>query len=244
MKNFSIVIYLFIVSVVSAQQKICKTSILNKNNLFEKNEITKYQKYDFSKLWTHTDNNAVFGVIGDNYERILIKLISIKKDLKNQNEYVIYGKSQVKGNICDFTGTITITKIQEIKNPSFGNDDEYKDQGIKSQGLLTAKYKFIENKTQKSTGDFEGTLQTIWYLDKNNSMRYNDIDINSDSYFNNAFVGTWKSDSSQKMKLCNWGDYRVPNVNCDFDIGAAEVSVSDKYKKNGWLAMPKINWWK
>jgi len=52
---------------------------------------------------------------------------------------------------------------------------------------------------------------------------------------NNAFVGVWKSYSTSKEKDCNWADYRVPIANRDFDIGAGEFSVSEKYWNKGWL---------
>jgi len=38
-----------------------------------------------------------------------------------------------------------------------------------------------------------------------------------------------------KEKKCNWGDYRVPMANTDFDVGAGEFSVSEKYWDKGWL---------
>lgn len=75
-------------------------------------------------------------------------------------------------------------------------------------------------------------------------VKYNDIESYRDNYFNNAFVGIWKSNTTGKDKICNWGDYRVPNVNCDFDSGAGELSISQKYLKNGWDVKPKQNWWK
>lgn len=244
MKNFTFIICLFICSLGSAQEKICRKTILDSKDIFEKNEINKYEKYDFSNLWLQTESDAIFGVIGNEYQRILIKFISIKKDSKKKNEYIVQGKSQVKSNTCDFFGRIIIAKIQEVKNPKFGVDDEYKNSGIKSQGSLMANYLFFEDKEQKSAGKFEGTLQSIWYLNKNDAMVYNNIGIDSDSYFNNAFIGTWKSNKSDKAKLCNWGDYRVPNVNCDFDMGSGELSVSEKYLNNGWRVKSKQNWWK
>ncbi|MFD2940399.1 hypothetical protein [Flavobacterium notoginsengisoli] len=200
-------------------------------------------KYDFSNVWNKTDNNLVYGIIGDNYERILIKFTSIKKSKEKTNEYFVSGKSKVKSNICHFKGKITIVGINEFKQLSFGVDDEYKDAGIKKQGLLTAVYEFVEDEKQKGSGKFSGKLESIWYLDKNNLIQYNDIEINSDKYFNNAFIGVWKSNNSGKQKVCNWGDYRVPNVNCDFDIGSGELSVSQKYQKNGWWIKPKSEWW-
>jgi len=244
MKNIILFLFFFFNLNIFSQNNICRSSIWDNSELFQKNEIDKYANYDFSGLWNTTESNVVAGVIGDNYQRILIKLTSIKRNEKNKTEYIVHGKSSVKSNICDFTGTITIAKIQELKKPKFGVDDEYKNAGIESQGLLTANYKFVENKSQKNTGEFQGKLQTIFYIDKHNLVKYNDIESYRDNYFNNAFVGIWKSNNSGKDKICNWGDYRVPNVNCDFDIGAGDLSISQKYLNNGWQVKPKQNWWK
>ncbi|WP_289659608.1 hypothetical protein [Flavobacterium panacagri] len=215
-------------------QNLCRTEILPKEELFPKNEMNKYLKYNFSDLWNKTDNNLVYGVIGDNYERILIKIVSIQKSKEKSSEYWVVGTSRVKSNSCNFKGKITIISINELKQAKLGVDDEYKNAGIKKQGLLKAVYEFVEDSKQKGSGKFSGILESMWYLDKNNLIQYNDIEIDSDKYFNNAFTGVWKSNNSGKEKICNWGDYRVPNVNCDFDIGSAEISVSQKYQKNGW----------
>ncbi|WP_456312215.1 hypothetical protein [Pseudomonas shirazensis] len=244
MKILGLLISLFFCLNLYSQDKFCRINIFNTEELVQKDEIEKFQKYNFSSVWTTTEDNVIFGVIGSNYQRILIKFISVKRDEKHQNEYIVYGKSQVKSNTCNFVGKITITKIQEVKNPKFGVDDEYKNAGIKKQALLIAKYKFVENNNQKDSGDFQGILQSIFYLDKDNVVKYNDIEINSDKYFNNAFVGTWRAHNSVKEKICNWADYRVPNVNCDFDIGTGEFTVSEKYSRNGWWIKPKQNWWK
>jgi hypothetical protein len=213
---------------------LCRTQILAKEELFPKNEMDKYLKNDFSNIWNKTENNLVYGIIGDNYERILIKFTSIRKSKEKTNEYLVSGISKVKSNSCNFKGKITIISINELKQVKFGVDDEYKNAGIKKQGLLKAVYEFIEDEKQKGSGKFSGKLESIWYLDKNDLIQYNDIEIDSDKYFNNAFTGVWKSNNTGNQKICNWGDYRVPNVNCDFDIGSAELSVSQKYQKNGW----------
>ena len=66
-------------------------------------------------------------------------------------------------------------------------------------------------------------------------MVYDDTNIKADGYFNNAFVGSWKMYLSNVVKKCNWADYRVPECNCDFDIGSGEFNVSEKYWKYGWI---------
>ena len=242
--EFRILIALILFSCLTHGQEIlCRKDILNENQVFEKNEIEKYTKYDFSSLWLKTENELIYGIIGDEYERILMKFIFVERTLNNPNEYLVYGKSSVKSNICDFIGKITITKIQELKNQNFGVDSEYKKSGIKNQGLLTAKYEFFENKEHNHSGQFQGILQSKWYLDKDEKIKYNDIDLDADGYFNNAFVGIWKTYNSANEKICNWGDYRVPNSNCDFDIGTGEFGVSRKYLMNGWWIKPKQKWW-
>src|SRR4051812_42837483 len=54
-----------------------------------KNEILKY---DFAPLWTKTENSSVLGFIGDNYQRLRIKIVSARKDKNNPDTYFISGK--------------------------------------------------------------------------------------------------------------------------------------------------------
>lgn len=208
---------------------------MNGEKLFQTNETEKFLKYDFSELWLQTDNNLVYGILGDDFQRIQIKLLTIERNINNPNEYFVYGKSKVKENICDFVGKITILKIQESKREHFGVDEEFKNSGIKTQGLLSAKYEFFENKLQSNSGFFTGNLETKWFLDKDDKIQYDNINIHADGYFNNAFVGSWKMYDSKLEKKCHWGDYRVPSIDCSFDIGAGEFNVAEKYWKKGWL---------
>lgn len=208
---------------------------MNGEKLLQTNDVENFLKYDFSELWLQTDNNLVYGILGDEYQRILIKLLTIEKNINNPNEYFVYGKSSVKENVCEFVGKITILKIQESKREHFGVDDEFKNSDMKTQGLLMAKYEFFENKLQSHSGYFTGNLETKWFLDKEDKMQYDNINIHSDAYFNNAFVGSWKMYNSKIEKKCHWGDYRVPSVDCNFDIGVGEFNVAEKYHKKGWI---------
>lgn len=230
-----ILIIAFFLTVNSFSQDLCRINIMDSEKLLPNNEIQKFLHYDFSELWLQTNNNLVYGILVDDFQRIQIKLISISKNINNQNEYFVYGKSKVKENICEFVGKITIYKIQESKREYFGVDDEFKNSGIKAQGLLSAKYEFFENKLQSHSGYFTGNLESKWFLNKEEKIKYDNINIHSDGYFNNAFVGNWKMYNSKVEKKCHWGDYRVPSVDCGFDIGASEFSVAEKYHKKGWI---------
>ena len=104
-----IVFFLFFFALNAfSQNKICRSAIWDNSELFQINKVDKYTNYNFSSLWNTTENNAVYGVIGDNYQRIFIKFTSVKRNEKDKTEYTVHGKSSVKSNICDFTGTITI----------------------------------------------------------------------------------------------------------------------------------------
>lgn len=212
---------------------------------------------DFSALWTHTENESVFGFIGDNYQRIRVRLISITKSKTLPNTYEVYGKSMVKNNIDAFTGTLHITNIRKMGHISTGVDNEYKNKGIKGEYMLIGDYSFYESKLQKHAGVFRGVFRSDFYVDKHSNIRYDDIEIVSDSYTNNQFVGTWTQYGSNIAKRCNWGDYRIPNSG-DLDTGAGEFSPTkgdgwenvkdrwsqDKMKQRKAVAAEKMKWWK
>jgi hypothetical protein len=233
MKHSLLIILLF-ASISLFAQTLCRTDIMNGEKITPKNQLTAFGKYNFSNLWLHTANSSIYGIIGDDNQRILIKILSVAKSKNDAFEYLVSGKSSVKGSICDFSGKIIIQKIQLSERINFGVDDEYKSLS-KTQGLLTAKYELFENKDQKHSGVFEGELKTKWYLNKKDQVKYDDINAHSDGYFNNAFVGYWKMYNATLRKKCNWADFRVPNVACDFDIGTADFNVAEKYWNKGWL---------
>ncbi len=207
---------------------------LLERELKPKNYLLDYASYDFSSVWTHTENHFIFGILGNDHKRIKIKLISVQKNPENSQEYLIQGKSLFNGIIREFIGTINLREIKEVKEFSLGVDDIYAERGIKSQGILIASYNFKENKSQSHTGQFKGVMYTKWYIDSDDKITYDGTDSVSDGYSNNAFIGTWKSYSTGTELICNWADYRVPLHNQDFDIGAAEFSPSEKYHKKGW----------
>lgn len=243
-----IFIFLLLTNVVFAQpnEKI-QDDFVNEYAMKPENVLAQYSAFDFSNIWTQTKNYNILGIIGLEHQRLKIKLISVEKHPNDPNAYFVYGKSWVKGIICEFNGKINLTEIKETKTLHFGVDDEYSDKGIKSQGILIATYEFKENLKQRNSGILKGKLYTKWYLDANHQIQYDDIEFFSDGYTNNAFIGIWKSYPSGEEKVCNWGDYRVPNANDDFDIGAGEFSPNEKYFNKGWSdynEMESEPWWK
>jgi len=217
----------------------------------------KLNFYDFCNLWTVTENSNVYGFIDIPFQRIRIKILSATRSKNNRNIYNISGKSKVKNRICTFQGTITISSIKTYDIMHWGVDNEYKGTGIKKQGLLVATYYFKEDRNYLHSGTFEGTLYSLWYLDKLGKIRYDKIESNSDNYRNNQFIGLWRDYVTKEKKACCWGDFRIP-ASGDLDIGEGEFSPAKKYLKFGWQTYhdaysnnnksarqeEEIKWWK
>ena len=202
-----------------------RNKLLNDEHIVKTDIKNEFIKYDISSLLTQTKNNRVFGFIGDNYQRIRIKLISVIKNRENPSQYFVYGKSMVKDNICEFQGTISITNVFNFKNPE---SPEIK------QGKVVGDYLFYEYPQQKHVGQFKGVFSSNWYLDKEGNLKYDDLSDVADGFTNNEFVGTWTSYSGTVTKICNWGDDRIP-MSGDLDDGTGEFHPSNKYQASGWL---------
>lgn len=191
----------------------------------------KYKHYDFSSLMIpRTD---FLGYIEPNYRRLKITLTSVTKDPKATERYNVRGYSVVKGNKCDFSGEVAVYQVREYEKLHLGIDDEYKDAGIKAQGVMLGKYTFNENSTQKYSGSFQGLMTLYWYVDSNDQLVYDNIRDYADNYRNNQYVGTWTRYGSSKSKTANWGEYRIP-FSKYLDIGAGEFSVNPVYENQGW----------
>lgn len=239
MKTLSILLLSFFTLSINStfgqkQAQLFKSSELKENYLSVFELKNKFSNFNFSSLWLKTDNRFVYGFIGQNFQRIRIKFISIKKD--DNGTYIVFGKSMVKNNICDFKGSLEITNIRKYKLTSYGVDDEYKNKGIIGQYAILGDYVLTEDTKQKNTGVFKGSFKTEFYLTKDDKIHYDDIEIYADGYSNNEFVGTWISNKTKIIKPCNWGDYRVPGSN-DLDVGAGEFSPADKYLRFGWQSV-------
>ena len=217
--------------------------------------VQKMTKYDFSSIWLEKDND-VLGFIGDDYQRLNIRLISVIKCSDDFTKYYVYGKSMVKNNICIFIGEI---KLLHIKQIIFDDDvkqilfEEHQDESEKSnrylapEYVLLAQYSFFEDQKEKSTGKFNGILKTNFYI-HNDNVYYNDFRIEmSDKFNNNQYVGVWTSYATGKSKICNWGDFRIP-FSGNLDIGIGEFSPNPTYYQKGWDSYsnqkPNKGWWK
>lgn len=216
------------------------TETLSQTNLDKEELLSIFTNFDYSSLWTKNDK-TILGFIGDNYQRLNVNYLAVIKNVENPSKYYIYGKSRVKSKVCQFMGEIELIHIRKVIDPEKQqlyeeakrqNDEEAIKRFSKQEHILLAKYQFFEDPNQEGTGIFKGILRTNFYFDVD-KIFYNDLEIESDNFFNNQCVGTWSSYMSGVSKKCNLGEYRIP-YSGDLDIGAGEFSPNTKYLDKGW----------
>jgi len=201
------------------------------DKLNPENKISEYINYDFSVLLI--PNSEFLGYIGEEHQRIFMTFNYIEKPEPYSLKYYLEGYSVVHNNKCDFNGSIIITNIREFEQLYFGVDNEYENEGIKSQGIAFGRYSFKENPDQKHVGLFEGNMALWWYVDEDGKIQIDEIREDLISYRNNQYCGIWTEYGKSESKPCNWGEHRIP-FSGDLDIGTAEFKANPKYHNQGW----------
>jgi len=225
-----------------------KSNVLNDVELKSTELLSRYQHYNFSPLWLKTGKGiknsdaSVVGFIGNDYQRLRIKILTSQPDPHKPGCYLVTGKSKVRDNVTVFQGTFRLLHVREAIALPHGLDGAPV-PAVKT-GILLAEYELKEPANQLNSGIFRGVLRTNWYLDRKGVMRYDDVRACClDGFNNNQFVGTWQSYTTKATKRCNWGDWRIPDgrqvgsahmLDTQLDIGAGEFSPAKEYQAKGW----------
>lgn len=205
------------------------------NRKVSKISHTKIANYNFTNVIMDSVSHENIGIIGNNYQRLIMRIDKVKVDPKNKTKYLVSGRSQVKQNITDFNGIIALQGFYLYDRFDYGVDEEYRNKRLKEQGFAIFDYQLNEDAKQKYSGVFTGKLYAKWYLTDDGSMHYDFINYYSDSYFNNLYYGVWSEYGSSKHKVATWADHKLPQeVAPDLNIGAGGFSPNPKYFKYGW----------
>ena len=180
-------------------------------------------RYDYSQVLMRND---LLGYIG-NGQRLYMHFDTIYKDKANPHWYHVEGKSKVKQNLCSFTGRIDLH--------SFAPNEQL-DPNVKRY-KLKAQYRFNEDKTQKGSGFFAGSLSSYFIIYQDTAY-FDSTEDGADGYNNNQFEGHWTSYRTKASKKANFGVGRIPDSN-DLDIGAAEFRVTPNKEHLGWESYTK-----
>jgi len=193
--------------------------------------INEFSEVDLSYFWTTSYD---FGYIGSNYQRMYITFEKVKKI--SPSEYEIEGFSQVKSNVCQFTGVIKNIEYFQYKGV---DENACDDAGVKNparQGCALADFILKEDPQQKSTGIFMGLLKTQWIIDTYNQIHKGQFG-SYDSAYGDQFLGEWISYKGGTKPVA-WGVGEIPFARGVLYDGDGDICISPKYYKNGWEDLP------
>lgn len=201
-------------------------------------------KQDLSMLWTgplplidREDTTALewverpepLGYIGKEFRRFSIHIASVTRSATDPLRYALRGKTRTGSNICSFRGELAIDSV--VRRPESGEPDAW--GGIFGGWRLYGHYTLREDPGQPGAGLFEGTHWLDVAADERGNIYYDTLMIIADGYRNNQWQGNWRSDKTGAAKVCNWGDFRIPESR-GLDIGAGEFMPAGEFRQNGW----------
>jgi len=130
----TLILFLTVLFQFSCDQKVKQKNVLLKNQ-----DLTLYEQLkgiDLSRIiltdsicddgFEKFKRAEILGYIDSNYQRFQIHFTNILKDEKNPYLYIVFGKTKVKKNICDFKGTFEVTSAE------FDTTDYLEDIGFKN----------------------------------------------------------------------------------------------------------------
>ncbi|MDL2313513.1 hypothetical protein LJC36_00865 [Desulfovibrio sp. OttesenSCG-928-C14] len=190
-------------------------------------EFTKFYKqiagYDLASIFLEYREHYL-GIIGKDLQRFYIYFSDIRKSPDSPYLYQVRGKTRVKNNICDFTGTFTVVRSGIAVEDADGF----------TPGFVIAAVALAEDKKQPGTGSIKGELFTKFYLSEKTLAAENYGEVER----NHQFIGTWTSYKTGAAKVCNFGAYRIPNkglpAGISVDQGDGVFAPKPIYHDKGW----------
>lgn len=188
--------------------------------------LTAIENSDIGFLWagSQSQDNRL-GFIGENFQRLQIRFLSVIQNFDNPYEYFMYGKTKVKDNICEFQGSLIIREAGVVE------DEEYPDI---TRAFLAGDYVLFEDQSCLHSGIFRGNFITTIYLDEQGTIYYDDLEKEDEKdYTNNEFFGQWEGYYPYEVLDANWGDYRIP-YSTQLDMGLETFKPSFNFLDQGW----------
>ena len=174
--------------------------------------LEEWQVY-FSEIFV--SERDFLGCIGDEKQKMGIVFLSTIKI--GETEYEVTGKSKVKNNICDFTGTMEVLDLVfEDGNPS-------------QIASIYGKYHFKEDENQPHSGEFEGEFSIFW---SDNDRTIFSVGNRYGEEIHVDFNGTWTNYQTSASKFALWGN--VENLLPGTINEGQEYFRDENYSSLGW----------
>jgi len=234
---------IFLLGLVSCSSKRPEQQPLEKlteieNSKPQSEDCSSYDLVEFLNTYKDYGTDGVFDTM---FHRIQFHFANIKRNENDNCTYTVSGFDRLKGLVTPFNGEIKIERIVKNQGNLYQPETPSDDRLIEFNGTFILR----EDKEIKGSGIFKGTVYFMLTLNKENKLVDNMGEYMGDGFSNFIYEGTWTSYTTGKIKKCIWGQGRLPNT-ADFDIGAGELVVNEKYLKNGWEQNDKWEseeWW-
>lgn len=192
---------------------------------------------------------TVLGYVGGDFCRFRIHFTVVKKV---GLDYQVRGVAGILNARYNFEGVINLDSVK-VEEMSAEAKEAYGQVGIEEYGTIYASYRFVVGSRPYGGEGVGDTLRgTAWYgyMKMNGTYMYDCSDIYADGFCNNQYEGVWVTKDGKTQKVCNWGDFRIPNSD-GLDIGAGVFSPEGG---KGWENYVRIedepllwecdrNWW-
>ncbi|MBX3044979.1 MAG: hypothetical protein KIT33_09485 [Candidatus Kapabacteria bacterium] len=178
--------------------------------------------YELTEYFLNSDPVKIYGFIGNELERIRVKINDVKLESKSAGRYIIKGKTKVKNNISEFAGHLQLKSVYEFKEP------------VTSHWLVMCRFSavFKEIGSGSHKGEFTGDYYII--LSKIvDELRF----AKAIPQFakNHTFVGNWKSSDNKLHYPVLWGeDIMIEELEDVYYGITINPSVDDSKLEKSW----------
>ncbi len=165
-----------------------------KENKYENLDINHFsKKYNLSKFFGNMNSEKIYGFIGNELERIKVKVLSVEQVQNTKTTFKISGKTKIAEKITVFNGNISLENIYSFQ------------EKITRHGLVICEFKAELNETGNSSN--LGTFIGYYYLILSKiaeDIRYPKA---TPRYLQNyTFAGNWKAKNKNLNLPVLWGE--------------------------------------
>lgn len=222
-----------------------------------KKEWASYGNEPMADVWLHRPEPL--GFRGADFQRFYIHFDTVYK--LSPMVYRVEARSRCKDEIYNVTGRIVIDSVVPWYDEWYTVDSFIQ---VTESGSIYAHYEMAASVDSKPVARLFGCSR-YWYLEHNDSVYYDAMEMSADGYENNQYTGKWVWLSTGDTLTCNWGDFRIPESG-KLDMGCGLFIPDEKYydfdwkpyldaDRHGWeddpnnqyyifLSILDMNWWK
>lgn len=178
------------------------------------------------------------GFYGDDRRRIEFIFTSFERSFNDPFVYAVTGKNRYKTTISDFSGIVHIKEVARFKDPNL-EQDELEDLGLIHPYALRGEFRFDEDRSLTTSGQFAGTFRmdmalngkgvpSLWFFSK-------DTPAGGSGYRFDGHWTSYRNAASKKPVIWSRDLFSFANdILADFSYGERDIEINPQYRHLGW----------